>query len=171
MTLAITVDTREQRAFSFRSLFGRASFRLHRRGLREGDYAVDSMLHLPPEHQIRIERKSLRDLYGSVSRGRDRVERELDRLSVYGFAAIVVEADWTQIFKPPFETKVHPRSVFATLVAWMQRYNVHVCVCPTRRFAEQMTFRLLERWAKDYDTNQETSRRSDTCGNRSESRN
>jgi DNA excision repair protein ERCC-4 len=100
-----------------------------------------------------VERKTLSDLYSTLGQHRARFERELHRLSYCGYAALVIEADWATIAQPnavlDHPTKLSPKSVIATLLAWSQRYHVHLFPCPNRNFAEQLTFRLLERWVRD----------------------
>lgn len=118
------------------------------RGLKTGDYSLEGY-----EDRITIERKSKTDLYGSIGNGRDRFEREMDRMSSFEFAAVVVEAEWGDIIKnPPTRSGLKPVSVLATVIAWMQRYNVHWITCPNRIFAEKTTYRLLDRWYRDEET-------------------
>lgn len=59
------------------------------------------------ENQLAVERKSLDDLYDSVTWGRDRFEREIIRLDEMGngertrhFSAVVIEATWPEIVAP-----------------------------------------------------------------------
>ncbi len=151
----IIVDTREQLPFDFTSVKSPAvPFTVARRTLETGDYSVEAPLTATKSDMIVIERKSLADLYGSVGVDRDRFEREFRRLSEYGYAALVIEATWEQIADPnrylKHPTLMQPKSVVATLVAWSQRYGVHVFTCPGRVFAEKLTYRLLERWARDH---------------------
>jgi ERCC4-type nuclease len=94
-----------------------------------------------------IERKTPEDFFGSITSGRERFEREFARMSEFAYRALVIEADWSEIVNP--STRVNPASVVATLIAWSQRYGVHLFLCPGRRFAEQLTYRLLERFRRD----------------------
>jgi ERCC4-type nuclease len=151
----IIVDTREQLPFDFASVKSPAvPFSVVRQMLETGDYSVEAPLTATKADMIVIERKSLADLYGSVGVDRDRFEREFKRLSEYGYAALVIEATWEQIADPnkylKHLTLMQPKAVVATLVAWSQRYGVHVFTCPGRVFAEKLTYRLLERWARDH---------------------
>src|SRR5262249_14836756 len=112
-------------------------------GLPSGDYSI-----VDHEDRIAVERKSLKDLYGTIGRGRRRFERELGRLNALAVAEVVVEADWyTVLTTPPPRTKLRPKTVFRSVVAWKQRFrNVHWCFAGPRRLAEVMTFRTLERY-------------------------
>lgn len=153
--LTIRVDTREQDPFTFASVnMPVLPFTVVRGTLRTGDYADDARVDLPPAEQAVVERKSLADLYGTMSRGRERFERECERLAEFGHAALVIEATWAEILNPnaflPHATQMNPKSVAAGLIAYSQRYGVHIWDCPGRRFAEQVTHRILERWARDH---------------------
>src|SRR5581483_2134770 len=101
-------------------------------------------------NQLAVERKSLADLFHTLGQGRDRFQRELGRLAKYDFAAIVIEADWsTIIMDPPKRSRLLPKTIFRSVIAWQLRYpRIHWWTCPNRQFAEVTTFRLLERFWK-----------------------
>jgi len=54
-------------------------------GLSTGDYSVQGL-----EDDFTIERKSLGDLYGSLTSGRDRFSRELQRMKAFGFSRLLI---------------------------------------------------------------------------------
>lgn len=117
--------------------------------LSTGDYSLEGF-----ENKITIERKSLTDLFGSCGgkKGvrRDRLEREFIRMSEFEYAALVIEADWQTIYtQPPNRSKVNPKNILRTLMAWHMRYNVHIWACPGRKFAEKITYLLLDRFYRD----------------------
>jgi len=136
-------DTREQFPYLFRDVTPRP--RIVISPLKTGDYSVKGF-----ENLITIERKSLLDAYGTFGKRRGQFERELERMSQFQFAAVVIEADWeTIIRKPPFRSKLNPKTIYASVIAWQQRYGVHFWACPNRAFAEKTTYRILERFWKD----------------------
>lgn len=146
----VIVDTREQLPYTFDGL-GLAVPTVVR-GLHSGDYSIDGM-----DDRIAIERKSLDDLYGSTTWGRDRFEREVGRLSeLPGFAAVVIEADWREIvapqsYRPGWENRTFPCSVVGTINAWSIRYpRVHWLACGDRRGAEIRTFQILQTAWKEW---------------------
>ena len=98
--------------------------------------------------RVAVERKSLADLFGTIGQGRDRFERELERLNQMDFAAVVVEAQWSEVFDdPPRHSRLCPKTVFRSVNAWEQRYpRVHWSFLPGRDFAEVKAFRVLERF-------------------------
>lgn len=154
----VLVDTREQAPYSFSGLHADSdrSYRpliveTQRETLYQGDYSLHFGEH---SHStgIAIERKSKQDLFGTLSAGRDRFEDELQRLSecvIHSF--IVVEAERSEIISNPAEfSGLLPKTIFRSVMAWQQRYpSVHWWWCMNRRDAEQVTFRLLERYWRE----------------------
>ena len=148
----VIVDSREQLPWSFRN-FKCDSPHQERpliittkvKALKTGDYSIHGY-----EDRVCIERKSLADLYSTIGQNRERFVAEFERMLAFEFAALVIEADWLTICtSPPSHSKLHPKSVYRSLLAWSQRYNVHVHACSTPVFAEEMGFRLLERYWMD----------------------
>lgn len=149
----IIVDTREQLPYTFGQIPGRTPDEMMVvptivRGLPSGDYSIQGM-----ESLIAIERKSLDDLYGSVTWGRKRFEADIGRLDeLPGFAAVVIEADWREIVapaehRPGWINQTEPQSVVGTINAWSMRYpRVQWLACGSRREAELRTFQLLQAW-------------------------
>lgn len=149
----VIIDTREQAPFAFADL-NAGSRQQYRpliipttcRALPAGDYSLDGH-----ENEIAIERKSLNDLYGTLGQHRGRFQRELvilDAIGQRGFAAVVIESDWSTIIEaPPRRSQLHPKSVFGSVIAWQQQYpRIHWWATPDRVFAERVTFRILERF-------------------------
>ncbi len=148
----VIVDSRENRGYEFVGLRttkaqGNAiiDVPIMRCGLPTGDYSI---LELP---SITIERKTLSDFFGSVAR-RDNFERRLERMGEFGYAAIVVEAEWSEILsRPPRHSKLNTKALARTVMAWTQRYDrVHWWFMPGRQAGEATTFRLLEIWWKHH---------------------
>lgn len=151
-TFIISVDQREKLPFTF----SRWKPHIQTCHLRTGDYSVAGL-----ESRVIIERKSKQDLYSTVGQHRKRFERELIRLdeivSAAGphsscCAAVVVESPIDDVmFNPPERSKLNPKSLWASVVAWQVRYRVSWLFCPSRDFAEVFTYRLLERAWKDHE--------------------
>ena len=149
----VLVDTREQLPLSFAGIKAdrvdkgaTLIVELHKATLKAGDYSLWGYAD-----RVAIERKSHADLLGTLGKGRDRFERELQRLAEYEFAAVVVEAEWSTILREPLEySRLSPKTVHRSVIAWQQRFHrVHWHFLPDRRFAEITTFRILERFWKN----------------------
>ena len=85
-------DTREQNGFG---LLFKSSYLIE--GLPVGDYSIAGL-----QDRIAIERKSLSDLVGSLTHGRERFERELAKARSYQFFAVVVEGSASAILRGEF---------------------------------------------------------------------
>lgn len=113
--------------------------------MKSGDYSIDGH-----GENVAIERKSLEDLYSTLTHGRERFCRELERLAEpsYRWSAVVVEASWYDVCRnPPFLSNVRPKSIYRSIIALMQQFpRTHWMLCDTRRLAEVTTYRALERY-------------------------
>lgn len=107
--------------------------------LKTGDYSIEGL-----EKCIAIERKSLEDLYSTLGQHRDRFEEEHDRLMYMNKAAVVIEADLSYAMaNPPTRSRLTPKSVYRTYLAWQWRYGVPWIWAGSRVGAEKTTFHLL----------------------------
>ena len=115
--------------------------------LATGEYSIAGF-----EDRMAVERKAVADLFGTLGKGRERFVRELERLSAMEFAAVVVEAEWSTIITtPPQRSKLHPRSIVGSVIAWQVRYpKIHWAFLPGRDFAEAYTARLLDKWWREH---------------------
>jgi hypothetical protein len=168
----VVVDTREQMPFKFRDIDDHRGHVLEvattRRKLDAGDYSI-----LGLEQEISIERKTKPDMYGTAGKGRDRFEREIDLLAAMAAPAIIIQCDGPseqeagegeqekesttppccrpgtqcpilELLVPPPHTGMSPKSIVNSLFAWSVRRRIPVWLCPDRRSAETLTFRLLQ---------------------------
>ena len=75
-------------------------------------------------------------------------------MTKFDHAEIVIEADLKTIIKnPPELSNMNPKSVYRTLLAFSQRYNVKVWPCPNRAFAEKHIYLSLKRFFDDRQIN------------------
>jgi len=140
----IVIDTREQLPYKFQAINPPPD--TIRKTLASGDYSIEGF-----ENRIAIERKTKSDAFSSFGKGRARFERELERLSTFEFAAVVIESDWLELVRnPPARSRLNPKTIFVSVIAWSQRFGVHFFTAPGRAFTEKLTFRLLERFYKDH---------------------
>lgn len=154
----VAIDTREQRPFAFEGLRGNAdkgSLPIVVRTARvtlstgRGDYSI---VELPT---VGVERKSLADLYGSIAQGRENFARRLALMSeglAPGGAHVVVEAEpFVILNNPPPHTRMDPRALWRTILAWQVRHPLVTWhFLPDRGYAEGQTFRILERFWEDH---------------------
>lgn len=153
-TATLYIDTQEQLPYTFDSVGTiYVEFDVEERSLPTADYGTYYGDESDESDWCIVERKTLSDLYSTLGQHRDRFEREFERMAAFGYAALVVEADFTTIVMPHtaagHRSQLNPKSVVATLIAWCQRYDVHLWPCGTRGLAEKVTYRILERWIRD----------------------
>lgn len=132
--MKIVIDSREQCPFTFAG-FG---CDVVAGSLSTGDY---SLLNL--EHQIAIERKSLDDLLGCLTSGRDRFTRELERGRGMAVFAVVVEASWLDLVEGRYRSKMDPTAASASILSMGMRNRVPFYFCGSRGQAEAVTYHML----------------------------
>ena len=124
----IIVDNREQRPLIFDNLPSEPGT------LQSGDYSIAGL-----ERDFAIERKSIADLCQSVTRGRDRFERELHRLRGFAFARVLIVGSPHEVQRQAQNAK----AIFGSISAMECRWSV-----PFVWEADPGTAaRLVERWA------------------------
>jgi DNA excision repair protein ERCC-4 len=151
---AVAIDSREQLGYGFDGMMSDA-----RDGnlplvvptevctLAEGDYGIVGHFG-----KIAVERKSHSDLLGTLAAGRERFERELERLAGYRYAAVVVEAEWSTILAGHHHSNLNPKTVFRSVLAYQQRYPaIHWIFGPGRFFGMVATYRILERYWREHE--------------------
>jgi len=114
-------------------------------GVGLADYSIDGL-----EELVQVERKSVDDLFGTLSGRRENFENEIARLNRQCEAAwVLVEGGYGSIAS----YKGHgpePSSVIGTVISWGQRYQrVHWILAGSRDMAERLAFRFLERYWLD----------------------
>jgi hypothetical protein len=96
------------------------------------------------EGRVAIERKSKADAYGSIGGGRERFEREFQRLSELEYGAVVIESSIANFLVPPRHSQMNPRSALLSFLAWSVKYGVPVFFADDRRHGQALTKKLLD---------------------------
>lgn len=154
----VVVDSSEQAPFVFSGIEaeGKDKGRPMQVGtvvksLDSGDYSIVGL-----ESRVSVERKSVSDWFGSIGSGRDRFEREMQRLSEFDFAAVVIEGGWNELLiDRPNTTQVSGKVASRTIASWSIRYGVHFYPCISRRHAELWTFTLLSMFWRQWEKRQQ----------------
>ena len=134
----IAVDTREQKPYRFAHSEVKT--------LASGDYSLVGF-----EDRVAIERKTKQDAYASLGQGRARFERELQRLTRFDYAAVVIETSLPEFLRVPAFSKMSPKAAASSLVAWSVKYHVCVFFAGDRRHGNALTRQLLETfWRYDH---------------------
>ena len=115
--------------------------------LSVGDYSLHGL-----EDRIAIERKSLADLCGTLTSGRERFRRECERGRGLEYFGLVIEASMDDVRRHNYRSAMTPQSLLQTLAAWSVRYGLHVHWCGSREGSEYLTHSLLEKFLKEQQT-------------------
>jgi len=106
--------------------------------LQTGDYSIRGL-----ESLFSVERKSIDDLVGSVTRERERFERELHRLRGFQFRRLLIIGSEADLLAGKFYGNANPKAIFASLGAFEVRYSVPVVWADTPNRGGE----LVARWA------------------------
>jgi ERCC4-type nuclease len=127
----IIIDTREQDPLPL------ATYPTERGTLTSGDYSVAGC-----ESLFSIERKTVADLVQSLTSGRERFTRELERLRGYRFARLLVIGYPGAIDMGQYRSRVAPKAIRHSLYSLEAKF-VPVVWAPTPAAGAE----LVERWA------------------------
>ena len=136
----IICDIKEKLPYSFENI--KPKPKIITQHLVTGDYSILGM-----QHMIAIERKTLADCFGSVGKGRKRLEAEFQRMQSFDYAALILESSLSSIFtNPPSHSRMSSKAVFRTLISWSIKYHVHIWPCWSREAAEKVCYLILKRY-------------------------
>lgn len=139
MSLSITIDTREQRPWSW--LPSEASIEVAT--LATGDYAITG------DDGFAIERKSLDDFLGTISSGWKRFEREIYRMAGWPARVIIVEADLESVYwtadgiAPDHRHQMLTPSFCAKRIAELTMRNISVLFAGDADLASRLALSIL----------------------------
>ena len=128
--LTIICDTREQdRHVS--EYFESKKIPAITRKLDTGDYSCQ-LGDVTFERDIAVERKhNLDEICGNFSVERERFEREMLRAKAYNtkLYLIIENASWSDIFIGNYRSKLSSKSLTASILSWIARYNITLIFC------------------------------------------
>ncbi len=135
----IVIDTREQDGLFQKLPKGLV---VVRDTLKYADYSVRGF-----EDQVAIERKSLPDLWSSLTVDADRFKRELEALVKYERKWLLIEALESSYLSFQDGRKIHPNSIRGALVSIEVRLGIPVWQSESRAAAERW---VIDRLCKYY---------------------
>lgn len=139
-SMQIVVDTREQPSKRAEKRYQSFNCPIYRRKLDYGDYAydfsLDGKLYYSDQEDLKppvvIERKEhLTELSGNLFQNRERFVREFDRAMAAGAKVylLVEDASWENLINGRYRTKANPKAYFASITAFMARYDITPIFC------------------------------------------
>ncbi|MGE4424742.1 MAG: ERCC4 domain-containing protein [Pseudodesulfovibrio sp.] len=139
--MVVVIDSREQLSLDF-SRWGDVSTETGM--LTAGDYSLRGL-----EDKFALERKSIPDLVASITTGRERLIRELERLRGYEVKAIIVEGTLEQVARHEYRSRTSPESVLQTLAAWQIKYDCSTLWCGSSAGCAYMVRALGRHYLRD----------------------
>ena len=132
--MTIRIDSREQRPYKF-------ELPVETGAMPCGDYSLCNL-----ENHIAIERKTIDDLIGCLTTGRDRFERELHKSRALEYFALVIEGTLEDLSHGRYQSKMDPKAAIQSLVAFSVRYRLPIWFAGDRKNAERLTENLLQKY-------------------------
>ena len=138
--MLILTDTRETLPYQFTGY----DCQVEAATLITGDYSLPGF-----SDKVAVERKSLPDLIGCLTTGRERFTKELARARSYDFFCVVVEANMADLYTGQYMSKMNPESALQSIMAFRVRYGVAFDWCGNRAGGEKVTYSLLSKYLRE----------------------
>lgn len=87
----------------------------------EGDYTTKALWHI-----ALIERKSGADLASTLTWGRERFDREVERLKRVKHRLVCVECDLGDFYSGKIQTQMHPHALVGSMASLYARHDIPV---------------------------------------------
>jgi hypothetical protein len=120
---------------------------------RPGRFARADSASVPRggRHGARDERKNPEDFASSLTAGRERFDREVQRLRAYSFRAIIVEADLDYFISGRCRSRIHVNSILGSICSMHARYGVPTIFAHDPATAGRMIAGILRRLEEQLD--------------------
>ena len=135
--MIVKVDSREKKPYQFETASEVGTIPV-------GDYSIVGL-----ENHIAIERKTVDDLIGCLTTGRERFERELYKARALDYFALVTEASLKDFINHNYRSQMEPKAAIQSLLAFSIRYRLPVWFCESREYAQRITESLLVKYAHE----------------------
>ena len=139
--MIILHDTREQTPYLFERY---PDVTIQPAALQTADYSLHGLTD-----RIGLERKSLDDLTGTLTKGRERFARECERGQGLDYFGLIVEASMDDAKNHNYRSQMTPQSLLQTLAAYSIRYGLHIHWCGSRAGGEYMVYSLLQKYLRE----------------------
>ena len=137
MSFTIKIDTREQKPYQFTVPTTIDTVPI-------GDYSICGL-----EDCISLERKTLDDLIGCLTSGRERFKKELHRGQALDYFALIVEASLSDLANGKYRSQMGAKSAVQSLLSFSVKYHLPIFFCETREYAQRVTESLLSKYARE----------------------
>lgn len=127
--MTIIVDTREQKNDHLLKYFNDNGIKWVCKKLDTADYSFElpNHKHLGFDRKFLVEKKnSLNEITGNFTSGRERFQREFERVEDEHLHLVIENATWKKVVNGSYRSKMHPNSLIASLLSWSIRYDFKV---------------------------------------------
>jgi len=138
--MRILIDTREQTPYAFKGY----EVEVETATLGCGDYSLPGFTD-----RVAIERKSLSDLIGCLTVGRDRFCRELKKAMSYDYFTVVVEAPLSAVSQGKYTSEMKPHAALQSILTFQIRYKSSIIWAGNRKGGEYVTSWLLSKYLRE----------------------
>ncbi|MEL7640745.1 MAG: ERCC4 domain-containing protein [Solidesulfovibrio sp.] len=138
--MRLAIDNREQCGYDFTGY----DCTIEAATLGTGDYSVIGF-----DDKIAVERKSIDDLLGCLTSGRERFEKELARARSLDRFCVVVEASFEDLAKGMYRSAMKPHAACQSVIAWQIRYGTPFVFAGSRKASEYYTYSFLAKYLYD----------------------
>lgn len=151
--MRILIDNREQCPLDFK-IVGNVTQVIGTR-LDVGDYAcmmepnsLNSVGHIPP---IFFERKTIEDLFGTLTSGMERFKREIERSIVSKCKLyLIVEGTLSDVLAGSRFSQVNPDSIIKTVFTLKLKYDIHPIFCQDREEMKRYILETFESFGRNW---------------------
>ena len=134
-TMTVLCDTREQDTLRARNRLKQIGVPIERVALSFGDYSAKCDA-LDLRESVAIERKmDLSELAHCYCQDRKRFVREFERAKEAGakLYLLVENGSLDEAYSRHYRSRVHPKSLIASIMAWLARYNCQILFCSAEK--------------------------------------
>ena len=136
--MIVQIDSREQLPYDFK----RYECETVVAGLPTGDYGLVGY------GLVAVERKSIDDLVGALTVGRQRFELELERSRALDYFAVVIEASMDDIRLHKYTSRASPHSMLQSVLSLGVEFRAPFIFAGSRTGGEYTTFHVLRHWLR-----------------------
>lgn len=151
-SMTVLIDTREQPSKRAEKRYASFSVPYRRQKLDFGDYSAEFVLPDGRTEQINaaVERKmSLEELSSCLTHDRERFKAEFERAKKAGanMYLLIENATWENLINGKYKTKFNSKAFFASLTAWIVRYDLKPVMCKAEtsgKIIQELLYRELK---------------------------
>jgi len=144
--MIIVCDSREQKNQHILEYLETNRIKYIIRKIDSADYSfiIPNYPQLNLDYTVLVERKNSWDeIIGNLTTNRERFAREFERMREDDVAHIVIEgANWSQLMRESYRSKVSSKSVLASVLTWNLRYDCSIWFANTKE-SPMLIYNLL----------------------------